>query len=183
LPYRRIVIFVEGKDDERLLKKIIEIKAEELIEHMRFYQFAKRKYKEVCKFIRNIPKVNSDYIFVHDLNDSECFPVKIENLSEKYKDLEKDKVIIVVKSIESWYLAGINKESCKELKIKYYENTSNVNKQNFSGLIPKEYGSRIDFMSEELKYFNIGEAKKRNESFKYFYDTFLQSLHKQSEEN
>ena len=84
----------------------------------------------------------------------------------------KIKIIVVVKEIESWYLAGLDNKVCKQLKIKNFPNTEKVTKEEFNSLIPKKFTSRIDFMLEILKNFSIEIAKKKNTSFRYFVEKY-----------
>ena len=50
--------------------------------------------------------------------------------------------------------------------------TDNLTKEDFNGLIPGKYDSRIDFMFEILKYFSIDSAGKKNHSFRYFAERY-----------
>jgi len=77
-------------------------------------------------------------------------------------------MIVVVKEIEGWYLAGLDNKVCKQFKIDSFANTDNVTKEKFNALIPKKFTSRVDFISEILKNFSIEIAKQKNNSFQYF---------------
>jgi hypothetical protein len=46
--------------------------------------------------------------------------------------------------------------------------TDELTKEDFNGLIPPKFDSRIDFMFELLKYFSIDTAEKKNQSFRFF---------------
>ena len=82
--------------------------------------------------------------------------------------LAGDKIVIVIKEIESWYLAGLDEKQCKELGIKSFQETNDITKEQFNSVIPTKYDSRIDFMAEILKRFSIETAKSKNNSFQYF---------------
>ena len=86
---------------------------------------------------------------------------------------DKDKIIVVIKEIESWYLAGLDNEVCRQLKINNFADTDNVTKEKFNALIPKKFTSRIDFMLEILKNFSIEIAKQKNNSFRYFVEKYV----------
>ena len=92
--------------------------------------------------------------------------------SSSYENIDNDKMIVVIKEIESWYLAGLDNEVCRQLKINNFADTDNVTKEKFNALIPKKFTSRIDFMSEILKYFSIEIAKQKNNSFQYFVEKY-----------
>ncbi|MHC4361138.1 MAG: hypothetical protein ACYSTN_10185, partial [Planctomycetota bacterium] len=77
-------------------------------------------------------------------------------------------VIVIVKEIESWYLAGLDSKNCKKLGIKVFRKTDNITKEQFDKLRPRKFNSRIDFMIEILKRFSMETAKRKNKSFDYF---------------
>jgi hypothetical protein len=78
----------------------------------------------------------------------------------------------VIREIESWYYAGLTTESALSLDVPDFPFTDNLTKEDFNGLIPGKYDSRIDFMFEILKYFSIDTAGKKNHSFRYFAERY-----------
>ena len=111
--------------------------------------------------------MGANYIFMTDINDAPCVTAKKEKLKRKYKNLRLDRVIVVIKEIESWYLAGLDVEICKKFGIRYTPQTDSITKEQFNAMIPKRFDSRVDFMKEILKVFSIDIAKQRNGSFRY----------------
>ena len=112
--------------------------------------------------------MNADYIFARDFNDAPCITAKKEKITSKFNQITEDKIIVVVKEIESWYLAGLDDKSLKKIGIrKRIRTTDNITKEKFNQLIPKNM-LRTDFMQEILKYFDVEIAKERNGSFGYF---------------
>ena len=81
-------------------------------------------------------------------------------------------IAIVVKEIESWYLAGLDNKQSKNLKIPILNSTDDITKEKFNQLIPKKFDSKLDFMTESLKCFSIETAKLKNKSFKYFIEKY-----------
>ena len=80
--------------------------------------------------------------------------------------------MVIIKEIESWYLAGLDSENSKQLRISFSNATDNLTKEQFNSLILKKFGSRIDLMAEILKYFSIKIAMQRNGSFRYFIEKY-----------
>lgn len=79
----------------------------------------------------------------------------------------------MIKEIESWYLAGLDEAALKELGISYPDkDTDTLNKEQFDRLIPVKYVSRIDFMQEILKNFQLETARQKNKSFYYFINKY-----------
>jgi len=126
----------------------------------------------VDNFIKSIKAMGADYIYLTDINYSPCITAKKGDVKRKYKNIDIDKIAIVVREIESWYLAGLDNMVCKKLKINTFNNTNDVSKEKFNTLIPKEFISRIDFMLEILKNFSIAIAEHKNTSFQYFLKKF-----------
>lgn len=171
-PYKLLFIWVEGDDDERFFDKILKPKLQEKYDVVKIIRYAAMKRERVDNFIKNIKAMGADYIYLTDINDSPCITAKKGETQSKYKNIDNGKMIVVVKEVESWYLAGLDNNVCKQLKIGNFANTDNVTKEKFKALIPKEFTSRIDFMSEILKNFSIEIAKQKNNSFQYFVEKY-----------
>ena len=170
--YKLLYVFVEGNDDERFFNRILSSKLQEKYSGVKIIKYAKLKKERVDNFIKSIEAMGADYIYLTDINDSPCVTAKKEGTHSKYKNIDNNKMIVVIKEIESWYLAGLDNKACKQLKIKNFANTDNVTKEEFNALIPKKFTSRIDSMLEILKNFSIEIAKRKNNSFGYFVEKY-----------
>jgi len=165
---KRLYVFVEGTTDERFFEKIIKPKFEEKYEYIYIYRYAESKNEKTGRFIESAESIeDADYIFVSDIDQAPCVTKKKQELLNKFPKINKDKIVIVIKEIESWYLAGLDANACKKLKIKPFNYTNDIDKEEFSKFIPKKF-STIDFMIRILNYFSIETAKQKNNSFKYF---------------
>lgn len=112
--------------------------------------------------------MNADYIFAHDIDNTVSTTNKKIEIKHMLKNIDEDKIFIVIKEIESWYLAGLSNEKCKILKIPIVNNTDEITKESFNSMMPDNFDSRIAFMIEILKNFSIKIAIRKNKSFKYF---------------
>lgn len=166
--YRRLFIWVEGDDDERFVSRILVPKFQKKYNDVKIIKYAAMRKEKVDNFIKSIKAMKGDYIYLTDINNSPCITAKKEKTRNKYKSIDNDKIIVVVKEIEGWYLAGLDNKACKQLKISNFTNTEDITKERFNALIPKKFTSRIDFMLEILKNFSIEIAKQKNNSFQYF---------------
>lgn len=164
----RLFILVEGEDDERFFYKILKPELEKKYSSVEVRCYAKLKREKIDNFLKSIKAMGSDYIYVTDINNFPCVTAKKQDIRNKLKNIENDKIIVIIKEIESWYLAGLNDMICKKFKIPTFDNTNNITKEQFNKLIPENFNSRIDFMLEILKFFSIDVAIQRNKSFKYF---------------
>ena len=170
MDYKRLYIFVEGKDDKRFFDKIITPLFERKYDQVDVLEYAQLQKEKVSKFLKSIKGMNADYIFVSDIDQEPCVTARKQYIQSKFKEIDKDRIIVVIREIESWYLAVLDDKSSKRLGIRYSNTTDNVTKEQFNDLIPRKFDSRIDFMQEILKCFNIETGKHRNTSFRYFLD-------------
>ena len=144
-----------------------------------YSQIILRKYSELIneginRYIDAIGKAGNDYIFVTDIDKSPCISGKKQERMAEFNSIkDKNRIIVVVKKIESWYTAGFSDDKYKEFGIKSPNDTTESGRGLFSNLLIKRRQksnliSDIDFMKEILKNFDIETAKQRNTSFNYF---------------
>lgn len=101
---------------------------------------------------------------------------KKREIKKEFRNIDENKIIVVIKEIESWYLAGLNDENAKKFKISpvKIKTTDSITKEQFNNLIPRKFRySRMDFMIEILKCFSIEMGRQRNKSFRYFADKYI----------
>lgn len=171
--YKRLFIWVEGEDDVRFCDKIIKPKLQENYNLVEVRPYAALKKEKVNNFLKSIKAMNANYIYMTDINDAPCVTAKKQEIRNRLRDIDEDRIIVVIKEIESWYLAGLTKEAKQTFKIHSFQTTDNIAKKQFDDLISKKFDSRIDFMLEIIGYFSIELAKQKNSSFKYFMEKYI----------
>jgi hypothetical protein len=175
--YKLLHIFLEGDDDERFCSSIIKPRLEGKYDFVQFYCYAAKTPKKIENFIKSIAARNADFFIMTDINHSPCITHKKEELKKKkikYKTLNGDNIIVVIKEIESWYLAGLTAKGLEKLNINSkIKETDNLTKEQFDRLIPSKFVSRIDFMQEVLKHFHLETARRKNKSFNYFFEKYI----------
>lgn len=169
----KLFIFIEGDDDERFFNRIIIPMFEKRYDKVQLWKYAQKKNEKIQQFLKSIQAMNADYIYVADNNGSPCITDRKQRIENDFQNIDKNKILVVVKEIESWYLAGIDNESSKNFGIKSFSNTEHINKSAFDDLKPKRFNFRIDFMSEILKLFCIETAKMKNGSFSHFVENYV----------
>jgi hypothetical protein len=167
-----LYVLIEGNDDERFFQTVLKPMFEKKYDSVVSWKYAEQKNEKIIKFLRNIEAMDADYICLTDNNGSPCVTDRKERLKHDIKNIKFEKVIVVKKEIESWYLAGMNDLSSKKLGIESLNNTEHINKSAFNDLMPKKFDSRIDFMIEVLKHFCADTAISKNNSFEYFFEKF-----------
>jgi len=168
MPFRQLRILVEGNDDERFFEKIRPV-LEQKYDFVQIWRYQQKPNKQIKNFLRSIREMRSAYLFVADIDRTPCVTAKRNSMKRKYDSMiDCDNLIVVVREIEGWYLAGLDEESCNELRLKPFKDSDGVTKEDFDKLIPNKFDSRIDFMVEVLKRFSVETAKQKNKSFGYF---------------
>ena len=170
MAYRRLFIFLEGDDDERFFDRVIKpmIVCEQIYDHVQLWKYAQATKQKVNGFLLSINAMRAEYLFVSDLDESPCVTDKKARIASKFEKLSEDRILIVCREIESWYLAGLNDEGCRQIGIPPSYDTDRMSKEQFDGMVPKKFVSRIDFMQEIMKVFDRKTALTQNTSFGYF---------------
>ncbi len=169
---KRLFVFVEGDDDMEFFEKVVRPLVSGRY-YLEFIKYRTRPAERVDGFLKSIQSMRErdpigiDYLLVCDLNNAPCVTARKDEVRQIYKSLENNRIVVVIRQIEGWYLAGIDKSRCKTLGIRHLENTSSVTKEQFNHLIPKRIRARAVFLQQLLEVFSVDLAKQKNESFRY----------------
>lgn len=181
MSYKRLFVLCEGDDDERFFAHVLEPRLRERYDHVRYYQYAQKQVKEVQKFVRSIeqidrnPNLSADYLILRDFDQGASIAARKGEVRNKCgKQISPRRIVLVVQLIEGWYAAGLDANSAAELGADELSNTDNLLKPHFDAWIPERFSSsRIDFMQEILKRFDVGTARRKSGSFDHFCTTHL----------
>lgn len=171
---RKLFIWVEGGSDARFFEAVFKPLLEKKYNRVEVRTYATLKKSKVVNLLRGVLASDNDYIVVADIDQEPCVTSKKQRILDRFRPIDGGRIRVVVKEIESWYLAGLDEEACARLGLPDMAATDAVTKEDFNVLIPERFDSRIDFMMEILKYFSMRIALKKNRSFAYF--TFKQRL-------
>jgi len=174
MTYKLLFILLEGDDDKRFFESVVEPFFEERYTMIKFWKYANKNKKLRANFIKSIDAMKADYICVGDIDDAPCITAKKEKIADDFDEkITKDKIVIVIKEIESWYLAGLDEKTSKRLGIcKKIKTTDNITKEHFNQLIPKNM-PRIEFMQKILENYDVGVAEGGNRSLGYFLNKWI----------
>ncbi len=170
-----IYLFVEGNDDYRFFSLTVAPHFRQSYENVSIIEYACMKAVKVDRFIRGIRQMGDSYLLFADIDEEESVSLKISILLRRFHELDRQRTIVIIKEIESWYLAGLRRADSYRLHVKYLPFTDNITKEDFNNVIPFQFHSRISFMIELLKYFSFRTAKRKNRSFHYFIRHFYMS--------
>lgn len=171
-----LLILLEGNDDKRFFEKIIVPLLEKKYDKIRIWKYAQQKHEKILNLIKTIRRqINSEIIYVSDINKAPCITAKKQEIINCFSNfLTNEDILVVVKEIESWYLSGLNDTALIALNIRQtFDNTDNITKKVFNSLIPKGR-TRTELMIKMLKFFDIELGKKKNKSFRYFMEKWIE---------
>jgi len=169
----KIYVFVEGHDDYVFFSNIIEPLLKKQYDDVEILQYAQMKKIKTIKFIESIIMLNFDYLIVADIDDETSIAHKKKKLQARFDSASYDKMIIVIAEIESWFIAGLTDKNADEWKIEKYQRTELITKEVFNTLYGRRFHSRIDFLEELVKQYDINTAINKNISFKYFFEKYI----------
>ena len=156
-------VFVEGDDDERYFCKYFELIG---LVNYNIVQYAQKKKEKIIQWINGVSN-NAGYccLFFADADRCDIFE-KVNLILDNYGKIRRENIFIVQQEIESWYLAGLDLESCKRLKIRNFDNTDNITKEQFNSMINTR-NSRIETMIQIMDNYNIYIAINKNNTYRY----------------
>lgn len=176
MSYRQLFFFIEGPDDERIIRRIIADtpKLRSRWDYIECVLYAQRTKTFVDSLVKSIKSTSSaDYVFLTDQDLSPCITQKKEKVCKTLQEVTDRKVLVVAKEIEAWYLAGASKKFLQKNRVSILIDRSHLTKEQFDAMIPKRYDSRANWMIEMLKEFSAEDARRISPSFAYFMNKVL----------
>lgn len=177
MPLGSIYAFVEGLDDKRFFKKVVEPrlnrKFPERIIHLVMWTQTKNKAIEE-KFL-NCAKLDGGLVlYFVDFDSGPCIRGRKTEEVGKQSGLREEDVIVVVPEIESWYVAGLNAKAMEQFKFQSLDDVNDLSKSRFKRLVAKSIFDDEDWaMQEILEVYDIDTARKTNHSFDWFMGKFF----------
>ena len=170
--YRRLWLLVEGNDDERFANAILVPEFGCAYADVQVRQYSQRSISDRANLLKAIQSAGDDYILLCDLDEFPCVTSKKESMKKSMKSalplpIPDDRIAVVVKEIESWYLAGLGEEGCQALGIANASRPDEVVKEKFDVLIGGK-ANHTNMMVEILRRYDISQARRRSPSFGYF---------------
>lgn len=180
---KKLLILLESDYDQIFFEKILLNFFEKKFDETQLVLYARIHPKTIEKIIKAYLDLGFDFIIFCDLDNANCYPSKKEEIEARFNLGEKEKILIVIKEIESWILAGVIKEVLYDVgtnkrivtKMGVHKKgftTDCVYSKDFDKLKPRGMSKRL-FVLRILAFFNIKKAKQRNTSFLYFFNKYL----------
>ena len=158
---QKLYVFVEGRDDERLMRIIIQKCYSQYAPV--FFRYSTVQSALIREIVGRLRSDDDPYVLFTDKDHFTCNITRKQNRTNEY-GVEEDRIIVVNTSIESWYAAGANTSVFNP----QVNRSETINKQRFNQLIGSAvYHTKI--MENIVEDFDTNIAIQKNKSFKYFY--------------
>lgn len=168
---KKIAFWVEGASDRRFFESIIKPKLMRRFDVVKPVEYSIRK-REVNKLLKSMSHQGYYYLFTADQDESPCISARRKTLLKKFPAVDPDRIVIVEREIEAWYMAGLPEGGAQALGIRSYSRRCE-RKEDFLNLIGER--SSTEIMIEILKVFDYSLACGSNRSFAYL-DSKLHEL-------
>ena len=165
--YRQIWFLVEGNDDERFVKAVLMPEFRRAYDDVQIWRYSQEPIRKRANLLRSIHRMGADYILLCDLDELPCVTSKKEAMKSGLPALSDDRIAVVVKEIESWYLAGLGERGFRDLRIRNVNRPDEVVKESFDVLVGGK-SNHTNMMVEILRRYDISQARRRSPSFGYF---------------
>ena len=172
-----LFLIIEGENDERFFKNVFQPILKEKYNTISYYQYCQEKKSNFEKFLNYLKIKDIDYYIFGDINNCTCITMKKNCILKRTNNkAEINNIFIIIKEIESWYIAGIENEDLKIIGInKNIRNTDDLTLEKLYEIIPEKYKSKmILFFRVILKRYDIKTAIQKNTSFRYVYNKIIE---------
>jgi len=166
-----IYILIESDTDHEFYEAIIEPILYEKYDQVIPYKYIEKKKKAVTKYINVILKQKADYYVLGDKDDDTNANAIDRVFQRMDTKIHKNKVVLVIKEMECWILAGITDEMYDRYNIELnITNTEIYCKEEICDEFKKHLNPSI-FITAILNTYNFNNARLRNNSFDRFMKT------------
>ena len=156
-----LFIWVEGGSDARFFEAVFKPLFRAFYRRVEIRAYANLKRVKFQQILQGIEAMSGDYIVVADIDEEPCVTAKKIFVRKRIPHLDDTRIRVVIREIESWYLAGLNRPSAEQLDLPDMDRTDEITKEMFAALMPEKFTSRIDFMMEILKLYSLETAMQK----------------------
>ena len=171
--YRRLWLLIEGADDSRFCEAVVKPAFGTTYSHVATWEYSQRKPSERARFLRGIGLMNADYLLFGDIDERPCVTVTKETITNQFAGLTQDRIVVVRREIEAWYLAGLDEAAWRDLGLDRVRNVDEVTKEQFDRMV----GGKVNHTStmvDILECYDVEVARQRSPSFRYFWQKHVE---------
>ena len=165
--YSRLWLLVEGNDDERYAKSVLIPTFEAVYDHVGIWQYSQETIAKRANFLKSIHAMQADYLWFSDIDHFPCVSSCKDFVIGQVSALSADRIVVVVKEIEAWYMAGLNESKSQEMELNYPDQSDHITKEMFDESIGGPH-LHTQTMIEILRDYDRDIARQKSISFDYF---------------
>jgi len=178
--YATLFVFLEGPDDERFFRAVVAPLFQSRYASINYIQHAGKNAGYINSYINSIAAMNTDeyradYLFFNDFDLSRCITGRKNALMRQYRRLDAERIVVVRKMIESWYVAGLDQTSCADFGLRYAGHTEGIDKRFLESCMPRRFNSLNLYLIDMLARFDHEIAIQQNTSYAYLIRKFVWS--------
>jgi len=166
-----LYLLVEGKDDELFCERLLSRCFSKVFDDIRIIQWAEKSAGTVNKLLLSFQDKEYPYIFFGDFRRL-CITGTKQDLAHIYEALDLSQILVVVKEIEGWYIAGLDDAACERLGIPRMNRTDDLGKKRFMSMMPARYETVIEFMLAIIDEYSFEVARSKNASLSHLLDKY-----------
>ena len=171
-----LYVLVEGPTDQMLFQS----EAMDQVVRQRFpyahvITWASETKDDLVGLLRGIIADGAPYIFLCDKESAfVCIQTRKQYALSRCPNVAVDRILIVVREIECWYIAGMSQTFSNQYGFAIPDNSEDFAKPRFEDLSTRlKFASPEDMMIEILKTFSVQNAALRNTSFSRLVEKYL----------
>ncbi len=165
-------VFVEGPDDERFFDAVVRPRLGARYSAISCIKYARTKKDSVTAMLRALRGSGKQVMFLVDIDLFPCPDERRRDVVSKYGVVVEQEVHVVIKEIESWYAAGLDRDGCSGLGLRWRAfrfGTHELSKEAvYASQIRPDSMTHQQLLIGMLAAFDYGRAKHANPSFKRF---------------
>ncbi len=166
------LFLVEGPDDDRFVKDVLEPRMDE---HAEVFKYSERPNELVDQTITLLAGEHDSHYYLTDLdrgNDErgDCTNCDQRETHERsrYDIGSSFGILVAVDAVEGWYLAGVPDWMANEMAVYPPNDTTHVGKDEFTEVFcDSEYERQEQLKIEIAQNYDYDLARERNDSFDY----------------
>jgi hypothetical protein len=149
---------------------------------VKYVQYARLPAGQITSILRALYNGSKPVLFLRDLDSKPCPGNRRDEVVTRYPELQPEQVHVVVREIECWYAAGLDRDAAQALGIRWSSlagGTEQLDKEkihhacNFRGDV-----DHSTLLIQMLDSFSLAQAKRANPSFRRFVQRLASGLHR-----
>lgn len=169
-----VAVFLEGPADVDFFESVLRGELAKKYSTIETYRYSQRTKKQLKGIVETWNKRGHYIVFADFDTDSTCYSGRKDSLRKKIPNARHDRIAVVKTEIESWYLAGMGRDECRQLQIPHRANTESTSKEDFERMCRwSKSGTPKIVRKKMLGMFDVEIAKRQNASFEYVWNKFV----------